>query len=149
MLIVTRKCQEVVVVSAANGIERLFKVTVLGIKNGKVRLGFEADEDVSIARLGEWKQLHAIRPRGGKRPPRPQCAARISATDETPHQEQLKRIAAACRGRDLIVNYDLIEALEKQLAEETSQREALEFKAELEYQRADENDLMGNQLQRA
>jgi sRNA-binding carbon storage regulator CsrA len=42
MLTVTRKCHEVVVIGASNRFERLLKVTVLRIENGKVRLGFEA-----------------------------------------------------------------------------------------------------------
>jgi carbon storage regulator len=58
MLVLTRKCQEVVVVGGANGIDRLLKVTVLGIENGKVRLGFEAAEDVPIHRLEVWERIH-------------------------------------------------------------------------------------------
>jgi Global regulator protein family len=46
MLVLTRKCQEVIVVGGADGFDVLLKVTVLGIENGKVRLGFEAADDV-------------------------------------------------------------------------------------------------------
>ena len=42
MLVLTRKCQEVVVVGGADGLNILLKVIVLGIDRGKVRLGFEA-----------------------------------------------------------------------------------------------------------
>jgi len=62
MLVLTRKCQEVVVVGGANGFERLLKITVLGIKNGKVRLGFETAEDVPIQRQEVWERIQAIGP---------------------------------------------------------------------------------------
>ena len=58
MLVVSRKCQEVVVVGGTNGIERLLKVTVLAIENGKVRLGFETEEDVAVNRLEVWERIH-------------------------------------------------------------------------------------------
>jgi carbon storage regulator len=51
MLVLTRKCQEAVVVGGTNGLERLLKVTVLAIEKGKVRLGFEAPEDIPVNRL--------------------------------------------------------------------------------------------------
>ena len=59
MLVLTRKCQEVVVVSGADGFNVLLKVTVLGIVQGKVRLGFEAAEDVPVHRLELWERIRA------------------------------------------------------------------------------------------
>jgi len=59
MLVLTRKCQEAVVVGSANGVEALLKVTVLGIEKGKVRLGFEAREDVPVHRLEVWERIRA------------------------------------------------------------------------------------------
>lgn len=59
MLVLTRKCQEVVVVGGADGIEPLLKVIVLGIENSKVRLGFEASNDVAIHRLEIWERMRA------------------------------------------------------------------------------------------
>jgi len=59
MLVLTRKCQEAVVVGEANGFEALIKVTVLGIEKGKVRLGFEAKESVPVHRLEVWERLRA------------------------------------------------------------------------------------------
>ena len=59
MLVLTRKCQEVVVVSGAGGFNVLLKVTVLGIENGKVRLGFEAVDDVPVHRLEVWERIRA------------------------------------------------------------------------------------------
>jgi len=57
MLVLTRKCQEVVVVSGADGFNVLLKVTVLGIENGKVRLGFEAADDIPVHRLEVWERI--------------------------------------------------------------------------------------------
>jgi carbon storage regulator CsrA len=73
MLVLTRKPQESVVVGSADRFERLLKVTVLEIKNGKVRLGFEADAAVPVHRLEVWERLLATgspaRPMGEARPP--------------------------------------------------------------------------------
>jgi carbon storage regulator len=59
MLVLSRKCQEVVVVGGADGLNVLLKVTVLGIENGKVRLGFEAAEDVPVHRAEVWERIRA------------------------------------------------------------------------------------------
>ena len=59
MLVLTRKCQEVIVVSGADGVSVLLKVTVLGIENGKVRLGFEAADNVPVHRLEVWERIRA------------------------------------------------------------------------------------------
>ena len=65
MLVLSRKCLEAVVVGGANGIEALLKVTVLGIERGKVRLGFEARDDVPVHRLEVWERICAqIQSRG-------------------------------------------------------------------------------------
>ncbi len=65
MLVLTRKAQETVVVGGMKGFERVVKVTVLQILNGKVRLGFEADADVPVNRQEVWEQIVA----NGPRPP--------------------------------------------------------------------------------
>lgn len=59
MLVLSRKCKEAVVVGGANGVERLLKVTVLEIEKGKVRLGFEAPEDIPVHRLEVWERIQA------------------------------------------------------------------------------------------
>ena len=67
MLVLTRKCQEAVVVSGADGLNVMLKVTVLGIERGKVRLGFEAAADVPVHRLEVWERIRAnaeIAPQG-------------------------------------------------------------------------------------
>ncbi len=62
MLVLTRKCQEAVVVAEADGLNVLLKVTVLEIENGKVRLGFEAAKDVPVHRLEVWERIRAFAP---------------------------------------------------------------------------------------
>jgi carbon storage regulator CsrA len=51
MLVLSRKAEESVVVGGANIFGRVLKVTVLEIKGGHVKLGFEANEDVPIQRV--------------------------------------------------------------------------------------------------
>lgn len=67
MLVLTRKKEESVVVGDANGFEDMLKVTVLDIKGGSVRLGFEVNRDFPVHRSEVWER---IRTRG-----RPDCPA--------------------------------------------------------------------------
>ena len=62
MLVLSRKSREAVVVGGSVGFERLLKVTVLEIKRGTVRLGFEVAEDVPVHRLEVWEKIHARGP---------------------------------------------------------------------------------------
>jgi carbon storage regulator len=57
MLVLTRKSQETVVVGGSDGFQAILKVTVLDVKGGKVRLGFEAAADVPVHRLEVWEQI--------------------------------------------------------------------------------------------
>ena len=57
MLVLSRKNDEAVVIGGSAGFERMIKVTVVGIKNGHVRLGFEADADVPVNRLEVWERI--------------------------------------------------------------------------------------------
>ena len=59
MLVLSRKSQESVVVGGSNGLERLLKVTVLDIRGGKVRLGFDVGPDVPVHRLEVWQRIQA------------------------------------------------------------------------------------------
>jgi carbon storage regulator len=73
MLVLSRKSQETVVVGGADGLVPMVKVTVLEIRGGKVRLGFEVDATIPVHRLEVWERLKAIsqvdNPDGG--PPAP------------------------------------------------------------------------------
>ena len=63
MLVLTRKNNESVIVGGAEGLRRLLKVTVIAVGNGKVRLGFEAADDVAVHRAEVWEQLsHDVPP---------------------------------------------------------------------------------------
>lgn len=57
MLVLTRKIQETVVVGGSEVIEPLIKVTVLEIRNGRVRLGFEADGALPVHRGEVWERI--------------------------------------------------------------------------------------------
>ena len=56
-MVLSRKNDETVVIGGSVGFERMIKVTVVGIKKGHVRLGFEADADVPVHRLEVWEQI--------------------------------------------------------------------------------------------
>ena len=68
MLVLSRKSQESVVVGASNGIEQMLKVTVLDIKEGRVRLGFEADASVPVHRAEVWEHIRAANRINGTTP---------------------------------------------------------------------------------
>lgn len=57
MLVLSRKCQEAVVVGGAGGCEHLLTVTVLEIVGGRVRLGFETRKDIPVNRWEVWERL--------------------------------------------------------------------------------------------
>ncbi len=57
MLVLSRKPLEAVVVGGGGGFECLVKVTVLEIKHGSVRLGFEAPADVPVHRWEVWERI--------------------------------------------------------------------------------------------
>ena len=66
MLVLTRKYQESVVVGRVDEVAPLLKITVLEIKGGKVRLGFEADGELPVHRWEVWER---IRTRGREENP--------------------------------------------------------------------------------
>jgi carbon storage regulator len=59
MLVLSRKIQESVMVAGASGLEQLIKVTVLDIRGGRVRLGFDAGADVPVHRAEVWERIRA------------------------------------------------------------------------------------------
>ena len=58
MLVLSRKSQESVVIGGSDGLHRLLKITVLGIKGANVKLGFEADTDVPVHRSEVWERIN-------------------------------------------------------------------------------------------
>jgi carbon storage regulator len=65
MLVLTRKSNESVVVGGPGTLESLIRVTVLEIKNGTVRLGFEADAKIPVHRAEVWERIRATNSLGG------------------------------------------------------------------------------------
>ena len=59
MLVLSRKNRESVVIGGADGLHRLLKITVLGIKGTNVKLGFEVDADIPVHRSEVWERINA------------------------------------------------------------------------------------------
>jgi carbon storage regulator CsrA len=59
MLVLSRKSQESVVIGGGDSFNRLLKVTVLDVSNGRVKLGFQVDADIPIYRLELWERMRA------------------------------------------------------------------------------------------
>jgi carbon storage regulator CsrA len=59
MLVLSRKCQEAVVVGGGGGFQGFITITVLGLAGGKVKLGFEADAGIPVRRMELWQRLCA------------------------------------------------------------------------------------------
>ena len=69
MLVLSRKSQESVVVGGSDRFERLLKVTVVEIRNGSVKLGFEAEADVAVHRSEVWERIQSGDQIGGPAAP--------------------------------------------------------------------------------
>jgi carbon storage regulator CsrA len=67
MLVLSRRNMESVVVGGSGRFERMLKVTVLEIKNGSVRLGFEADASVPVHRSEVLERIRESNGPGGSR----------------------------------------------------------------------------------
>ena len=59
MLVFTRKSNEAVVVGGPSDFERMLKVTVLEVRGGRVKLGFDVCEDVPVHRWEVWQRICA------------------------------------------------------------------------------------------
>ena len=57
MLVLSRKSDQSIVVGGFNAFERTIKITILGVKNGRVEIGIEADADVPVNRFEVWEQI--------------------------------------------------------------------------------------------
>jgi carbon storage regulator len=62
MLVLTRKSQEAVVVGGSVTSEPTLIVTVLEIRAGRVKLGFEVAKDVPVHRQEVWERLRESEP---------------------------------------------------------------------------------------
>jgi len=66
MLVLSRKNNESVVIGVGDASDNVLKVTVLEIRGGKVRLGFEAKKDVPVHRWEVWQRICHEGRTGGK-----------------------------------------------------------------------------------
>lgn len=57
MLVFTRKCSESVVVGAPSNLEQVLKITVLEVRGGRVKLGFDVSKDIPVHRWEVWEQI--------------------------------------------------------------------------------------------
>ena len=57
-----RRTTESVIVDGFDGQTRALRVTVLEIKNGRVRLGFEVNGEIPVDREETWQQVMAAIP---------------------------------------------------------------------------------------
>jgi len=68
MLVLARKTQESVVIGSAENMQKLVHVTVLEVRGGTVKLGFEADDDVGVYREEVWERVRAECPAASPKP---------------------------------------------------------------------------------
>jgi carbon storage regulator CsrA len=59
MLVLARKNRESIVISLAEDMQEMVRVTVLDIRGGTVKLGFAADDDVGVYREEVWERVRA------------------------------------------------------------------------------------------
>jgi carbon storage regulator len=74
MLVLSRKSRESIGVGGPGTLEPSLKVTVLEIKDDRVRLGFEADGGILIHRREVWERIRTdVRPESLGEDPAPQA----------------------------------------------------------------------------
>ncbi len=57
MLVLSRKPMQAIMIGGRDGIEPRMKVTVLEIKNGSVRLGFDIPAEIPVQRWEVWERV--------------------------------------------------------------------------------------------
>ena len=57
MLVLARKSQESVVIGSADDLQELVRVTVVEVCGGRVKLGFQANNDMTIHREEVWERV--------------------------------------------------------------------------------------------
>jgi sRNA-binding carbon storage regulator CsrA len=77
MLVLSRRSQEAVVVGATDGGERLLRITVLEIRAGHVKLGFEAEASLCIVGKYGNESAAALKQRSLPRDRSNRCPLRI------------------------------------------------------------------------
>jgi carbon storage regulator CsrA len=59
MLVLARKSRESVVIAANKEMDELVRVTVIDVREGRVKLGFQANNAVAIHREEVWERVRA------------------------------------------------------------------------------------------
>ncbi len=59
MLVFTRRSKESVVIGGPADLDRVLKITVLEIKTGSVKLGFDVSKDIPVNRWEVWQRIRA------------------------------------------------------------------------------------------
>jgi carbon storage regulator CsrA len=57
MEILSRRSNESVVIGGPGGVERLAKLTVIGVRGGTVKLAIEVAGDIGVHRLEVWERI--------------------------------------------------------------------------------------------
>jgi carbon storage regulator len=57
MLVLARKSQQSVVIASTGDLQELVRVTVVEVGGGRVKLGFEASNDLTIHREEVWERV--------------------------------------------------------------------------------------------
>jgi carbon storage regulator len=81
MLVLARKNQQSIVVGSADGLEQLIRVTVIGIKGGSVRLGFEATSEIAVHREEVWNRIRAETEQVNQKQPAERSRQRVPYLD--------------------------------------------------------------------
>jgi carbon storage regulator len=63
MLVLTRKSQQSVVIASSADLQELVRVTVVEVCGGRVKLGFQANDDLIIHREEVWERVCGERQR--------------------------------------------------------------------------------------
>jgi carbon storage regulator len=61
MLVLTRRNKESVVVEGSDGLGSRLKITVLHVRGGEVRLGFDGPARIAVHRLEVWERIRSLR----------------------------------------------------------------------------------------
>ena len=64
MLVLTRRNKESVVVEGSDGLGSRLKITVLQVRGGEVRLGFDGPAQIAVHRLEVWERIRSLRRNG-------------------------------------------------------------------------------------
>ncbi len=57
MLVLSRKSQQSVVIASSADLQELVRVTVVEVCGGRVKLGFQANDDLTIHREEVWERV--------------------------------------------------------------------------------------------